>query len=214
VQTLLNDTGPIGPEFNLTGSDVVASVPWQYPSDGPVYTVNASAKSDTTIGNCTLMVQPVALTVGTETSLLLEAWRDPSGAGHTIYARLVDADDSGLPGYTVTLTVNGTAYTQQTNNTGYVTLHLALQPGDTLANTYQVIATFNGTNPKIANITHWTHVVTSTPCALRTNMICCPRRTRQHSQCCSRRLAIPADLFAEGENELVYVLTHNPQHPR
>jgi hypothetical protein len=46
--------------------------------------------------------------------------------------------------------VNGTAYTLQTNGTGYVTLHLALQPGDTSANTYQIVATFNGTNLKTA----------------------------------------------------------------
>jgi hypothetical protein len=143
-------------QYLQTGSNGVASVIWLYTSDGSIgsiCTVNASVKSDTTIGNRTLAVQPLTLTVGSETSLLLEAWRDPQGTGHTIYARLVDASGSGLSGYTVTLTVNGTAYTQQTNNTGYVTLHLALQPGDTSANTYQVMATFNGTNPKSANTT-------------------------------------------------------------
>jgi hypothetical protein len=103
--------------------------------------------------NWTLVVEPVMLTMDNDTMLLFEAWRDPSGTGHTIYARLVDASGSGLSGYTVTLTVNGTAYTQQTNSTGCVTLHLALQPGDTSANTYQVVASFNGTNPRSANET-------------------------------------------------------------
>jgi hypothetical protein len=51
----------------------------------------------------------------------------------------------------MTLTVI-TAYTQQTNCTGYVTLHLALQPGDTSANTYEVMAMFNGTNPRSCSI--------------------------------------------------------------
>jgi hypothetical protein len=41
---------------------------------------------------------------------------------------------------------------QQTEDTGFVTLHLALQPGDTTANTYDVMATFNGTNPRSASI--------------------------------------------------------------
>jgi hypothetical protein len=115
--------------------------------------VNASVKCSDSILNWTLTVQPVTLTVGNETQLLLQAWRDPQGTGHTIYAQLVDGSGNSLgPNYTVTLTVNGTAYPLQTNGTGYVTLHLALQPGDTSANTYQVMATFNGTNPRSASI--------------------------------------------------------------
>jgi hypothetical protein len=116
--------------------------------------VSASVIPDTSVGNCTLAVQPLTLTVGNETQLLLEAWRDPQGTGHTIYAQLVDGSGNSLgANYTVTLTVNDTAYVEQINGTGYVTLHLALQPGDTSANMYQVMATFNGTNPRSANIT-------------------------------------------------------------
>jgi hypothetical protein len=37
------------------------------------------------------VVQPITLIVGNETRLLLEAWRDPSGTGHTIYAGVLDA---------------------------------------------------------------------------------------------------------------------------
>ncbi len=64
----------------------------------------------------------------------------------------MDANGSGLSSHTVALSVNGTAYTEQTNQSGYVTLHPALQPGDTSANMYQVLATFNGTNPRTASL--------------------------------------------------------------
>jgi hypothetical protein len=48
----------------------------------------------------------------------------------------------------MTLTVKGIAYLLQTNQSGYVSLHLSLQPSDTSVNMYQVLATFNGTNPR------------------------------------------------------------------
>jgi hypothetical protein len=106
------------------------------------------------------MVQPVTLNVGEKTGLLLEAWRDSQGTGHTVYARLVDGGGSPLGGQAVTLNVNGTAYALQTNQSayqdqsGYVTLYLTLQPGDAgAANAYQVMAMFNGTNPRSANLT-------------------------------------------------------------
>ena len=109
--------------------------------------------ADQLLANCTLAVQPVTLTVGNETQLLLSAWRDQQDTGHTICAELVDGFGHELgKGYTVTLTVNNTAYTLQTNSTGYVTLHLALQPGDTTANTYEVMAMFNRTNPRSFSI--------------------------------------------------------------
>jgi hypothetical protein len=96
--------------------------------------------------------QPVTLTVGDETQLLLEAWRDPGGTGHTVYAQLVNGSGYPLQGQNVTLTVNGTAYVlPPTNQSDYVSLHLALQPGDTSANMYQVMAMFNGTNPRLAS---------------------------------------------------------------
>jgi hypothetical protein len=137
------------PQYVETGSDGVASVLWHYPSDDSICTVNASVKSSDSILNWTLAVQPVTLTVGNETQLLLQAWRDPQGTGHTIYAQLVDGLGHELgSGYTVTLTVNGIDYVNQTNSTGYVTLHQTLQPGDTSANIYEVIAMFNGTNPR------------------------------------------------------------------
>jgi hypothetical protein len=155
VTFLQNGTSSyIGPQYVTTGSDGVASVTWQHQSSWSICTVNATVESDNSIGNCTLAVQPVTLTVGNETQLLLQAWRDPQDTGHTIYAQLMDG--SGCPfgtGYTVTLAVNNTAYTLQTNSTGYVTLHLALQPGDTSANMYEVMATFKGTNPRSANLT-------------------------------------------------------------
>jgi hypothetical protein len=149
----------IGPRYVTTGSDGVASVTWQYQSSWSICTVNASVGSDNSIGNWMLAEEPVTLTVGNETQLLLEAWRDPQGTGHTIDARLVDADGSPLGGQNVTITVNGTAYPLQTNQSltdpdqsGYATLYLPLQPGDTSANTYQVMATFNGTNPRSLSI--------------------------------------------------------------
>lgn len=71
-----------------TGSDGVTTEGWTYPSDGSICTVLASVIPDTSVGNCSLAVQPVMLTVGNETQLLLSAWRDPGGTGHTIYARL------------------------------------------------------------------------------------------------------------------------------
>jgi hypothetical protein len=70
-------------------------------------------------------VQPVTLTVGGETELLLEAWRDPGGTGHTIYAQLLDDASMPFDRQTVTLNVNGTAYPLQTNSPGYATLHPA-----------------------------------------------------------------------------------------
>jgi hypothetical protein len=57
-----------------------------------------------------------------------------------------------LQNYTVMVNVKGTAHRLQTNGTGYATLHLTLQPGDTSANTYQVMASFNGTNPRSASL--------------------------------------------------------------
>jgi hypothetical protein len=153
VSFLQNGTSFIGPsQYVKTLEDGVASVTWHYPSDGSICTVNASVKSDNTIGNCSLAVQPVTLTVGNETRLLLEAWRDQQGTGHTVYARLLNGSGSGLQNQTVTLTVNGTAHPLQTNSTGYATLRLTLQPGDTSANTYQVMASFNGTNPRSASL--------------------------------------------------------------
>jgi hypothetical protein len=152
VQFLQNGTNSIGP-YNETGLDGVASMAWQYPSDGSICMVNASVISDNTIGNCSLAVQPVTLTVGAETQMLLEAWRDSQGTGHTIDAQLVNGSGYPLQGQNLTVTVNGTSYQQQTNGTGYVTLHLALQPGDASANTYQVMASFNGTNSRSANLT-------------------------------------------------------------
>lgn len=63
------------------------------------------------------------------------------------------ANGSGLQSKSVTLTVNGTAYSLQTNITGYVSLHLSLQPGGTgAAGTYQITAMFNGTNPRTASL--------------------------------------------------------------
>jgi hypothetical protein len=141
------------PQYVETGQDGVASVVWQYPSDGSICTVNASVKSSDSILNWTLAIQPVTLTVGNETQLLLQAWRDPSGIGHTICAQLVNGSGYPLSSQNVTLTVNGTAYAlPPTNGRGYVTLHLALQPGDTSANMYEVMATFNGTNPRSFSI--------------------------------------------------------------
>jgi hypothetical protein len=139
-----------------TDSNGLATVIWQYPADGTVCTMLANVTrgaNNNTIRNCTLAVQPLTLTVGKETQLLLQAWRDPQGTGHTIYAQLVNGSGYPLSGENVTLTVNGTAYVlPPTNGTGYVALHLALQPGDTGANTYEVVATFNGTNPRSLSI--------------------------------------------------------------
>jgi hypothetical protein len=152
VQFLENGNSSIGPVLS-TGPDGVVTQDWTYPSNVSVCTVSTSVIPDTSVGNCTLAVQPLTLTVGNETQLLLQAWRDPQGTGHTIYAQLVNGSGYYLgAGYTVTLTVNGTAYPLQTNSTGCVTLHLALQPGDTSANTYEVMATFNGTNPRSFSI--------------------------------------------------------------
>ncbi len=92
------------------------------------------------------------LAVGGEAHLLSEAWRDPSGIDHTVYAGLVDANGSGLSSQAVALNVNGTAYTQQANQSGYVTLYLALQPGDTSANMYQIMTSFNGTNLRSSSL--------------------------------------------------------------
>jgi hypothetical protein len=153
VQFLQDGISLIGQsQYIQTGSDGVATVSWQYPADGTVCTVLANVTSDNSVGNCSLAEQPVTLTVGNETRLLLEAWRDPGGTGHTIYARLLATDGSYISNQTVTLTVNGTAYPLMTNGTGYVSLHLALQPGDTSANMYQVLAIFNGTNPLSASL--------------------------------------------------------------
>jgi hypothetical protein len=64
----------------------------------------------------------------------------------------VDANGSGLSNQTVTLDVNCTAYPLQTNVTGYAMLHFALQPWDTSVNMYQVLASFNRTNPRTPNL--------------------------------------------------------------
>jgi len=155
VTFLQNGTSHIEqPQYVKTDENGVASVPWYYDSTWSVCAVNASVESSDTIGNLVLATQPVTLTVGSETQILLSAWRDPSGTGHTIYAQLVDGLGHELgSGYTVTLTVNGTDYVNETNSTGYVTLHQALQPGDTSANTYEVMAMFNGTNPRSTTTT-------------------------------------------------------------
>jgi hypothetical protein len=51
------------------------------------------------------------------------------------------------------LVPNGSAHLLTTNDTGCATLHLSLQRGDSLANACRFPATFNGTNPRKANLT-------------------------------------------------------------
>jgi hypothetical protein len=104
------------------------------------------------LAGCTSLVQSLMLAIGGEVHLPSEGWRDPSRIDYTAYAGLVDANGSDLSSRTVTLDVNGTAYPLTTNDTGYVSPYLALQPGDTSANMYQVMATFNGTNPGTASL--------------------------------------------------------------
>ncbi len=149
----VEDEGGVDKEWDVkTGSDGIAELDWDYDANPEIHVISVMVVEGQDLANCTLAVQPVTLTVGTETCLWLWIERDHTGTGHTIYGRL-EQDSLGIPGETIELGVNGTVYTLTTNGTGHISLPIELQPVDEQATTYQITATFNGTNPQTLNAT-------------------------------------------------------------
>ncbi len=94
------------------------------------------------------------MTVGDETKLWLWVERGLTNTDHTLYARLVRANDnSSISGQLIKLDVNGAAYTGTTDPDGYVTQPLNLVAVGGEATTYQIRAVFEGAGFKTKNLT-------------------------------------------------------------
>jgi len=134
---------------NNTRSDGVTGWSWAYPADGGAHTIMARVAPGQDIANVTLATQPVTLTVGKETKLLLWVERGSANLEHTFYAKLVEAKTSAaMPSQIIKLDINGTVYNLPTNQTGLATKVLWLEVA-----AYQVQALFEGTNPQSVNVT-------------------------------------------------------------
>lgn len=130
---------------STTDQNGVATATWPYPNDGSPHTIMVQVAPGSSVANVTLMEQPVTLTVGSATALMLWTSLDYSSGDQVVYAQLLNGSTS-LGNQAMTLTANGTAYALTTNNTGYVSLSGVLRAVDDNATFYQVAATFNGTN--------------------------------------------------------------------
>jgi len=104
--------------------------------------------------NITLPIQPITLTVGVETELWLWVERGLTDTEHTVYARLLRANDnSSISGQLIKFDVDGALYTGTTDTDGYVTQPLNLVAVGGEATTYQVKAVFEGAGFKTRNLT-------------------------------------------------------------
>jgi len=143
----------VGGQYHYTDGNGVATANWVYPTDGSAHTIVAKVKEGQALANVTLSMRPVTLTVGTETKLWLSVERCSTNTEHTVYARLIRARDSTpIADQLIKLDVNGTVYTLTTNSTGYVRQALKLETIGGQATTYQVKATFEGTNPQTRSL--------------------------------------------------------------
>lgn len=71
-----------------TNASGIASVNWTYPLGNQTHTIVPEVYSDTSVANCTLIEQPITLTVGYSTSLLLWTDLNYSTVDQVIHARL------------------------------------------------------------------------------------------------------------------------------
>lgn len=141
-------------DFSYTGTGGVATFNWTYPDDGKIHTIMAKVHPNQNLANVTLAVEPVTLSVGVETRLFFMLGRESTSTLHVIYGGLVRAsDNSSVPNQTVKLNVNGTAYTFTTNETGWIRFQRQLQPVNGTLTIYQIQASFEGIDPKSANLT-------------------------------------------------------------
>ena len=133
----------------------VATTNWMYPSVGGAHTIIAKVQDDQPVANVTLAIQPVTLSVGVETRLWLWVERGLTNTDHTVYARLVRANDSSpLPsGQLIKLDVSGAPYMLTTNSSGHATQPLNLVAVGGQSTTYQVRAVFEGAGFKTSNLT-------------------------------------------------------------
>jgi hypothetical protein len=99
---------------------------------------------------------PVQLTVSKSTRLPLNVSRDASSSNHTIQGWL-KWNTAAVNGKTVKVMVNETRYMPQTDNNGYFSLSLNLQPVNNQATTYMITASFEGDQP--LNSTAWTQTL-------------------------------------------------------
>lgn len=135
-----------------TDQNGVANVPWRYPPSG-IHTIIAHVAPGSAVANVTLMVQPITLTVGQSTALLLWTTLNYSSGDQIIQAQLLNGA-TPLGGQAVTVTVNNTSYVLTTNSSdGTVSLSGVLTAVDNNATFYQITASFNGTNLQTLNST-------------------------------------------------------------
>jgi len=133
----------------------VATTDWVYRSVGGAHTIIAKVKDGQAVANVTLAIRPITLTVGVETKLWLWVERGLTDTEHTVYARLVRANDSSPPpsGQLIKLDVSGKACTLTTNSSGYANQSLNLVAVGGQTTTYQIRAMFEGAGFKTRNLT-------------------------------------------------------------
>jgi hypothetical protein len=134
-----------------TNGSGIAFLDVTYPTGGDAYAYYARAVY--TAGNPqNIASNPLQLTVGSNTTLLLTLDREDSGNTHTFTARLVKDDRNGLDGRLLKLKLNDTEYeAKNTQGGGYSTWTINFSPKtDNGATTYNVIISFNGDSNKTA----------------------------------------------------------------
>jgi len=126
-----------------TSSNGVATLTITYPND----TNNAYAyyAKPACKGNQTLASNPLQLTVGLNTTLLLSVSRQPDSNTHTFMVRLAKSDRSGLSSKLLKLKLNDTEYDATTNSLGNATWTINLSPQTSnTATIYNVVISFDG----------------------------------------------------------------------
>jgi hypothetical protein len=172
----------------------VATLPVQYNSSGTLaHAYKAVAKL--TGGTIQVISNPVQLTVGCNTTLLLNVTRDFDSTRHVFLFRLLSSGGSSVYHKNITLTLNNTVYSSEqypslrTNPAGYAWIALYLTPPAGGNLTYNEVASFAGDSASTATATMTTlngttyDVCTTTqyssdePCSNSTSITVTPQTT-------------------------------------
>lgn len=121
------------------------SIQWTYPNDGQAHALSVRINPSVSTGKKMLVSQPVTLTVGKETRLLITVERQESSTSHTKLTH----NSGGVGGKTIKK-VNDAEYSKITDGNGLFILTLDIQPENENATVYQISASFEGDNNKTA----------------------------------------------------------------
>lgn len=129
--------------------------------NGKAYAFMAKIVSGTIVVPQGVVGNPVQLTVGKTTRLLLNVTRDSASSNHTIQGWLkYNSTSQGVGDKWINIKVNETVYSVKTDGSGHFVKSVGLQPLNNTATLFVISASFNGDTA--INATAWSKTLEGT----------------------------------------------------